>query len=179
MFRGVEDMFTALSMLLPPWAVAAVGVAVLLIVAPMWFSNLKVKRIRALARRMVRAPADVRQQLFEEILEIAAENPNRLEAAAQIAIKYGVYDLRDEAIRRLEATGELRVELQKLIETFKEPPKKALHPLEVAVNIERLIAEGMYDTARTQLEEALSRFPNDKELLALCQRLSERAQSQS
>ena len=175
MFRGVEDMYTALSMLLPPWAVATLGVIVVLIAAPMWLKNLKTKRIRGLARRMVRADQNSRQQLFDEVLDLAGDDADRLASTAQICIKYGVYDLRDEAIRRLEATGKLREELIKLQETLKDPPKKALHPLEVAVNIERLIAEEMYDTARQQLEEALIRFPGDEELLALCRRLADRA----
>jgi len=173
MFRGVEDMFTALSMLLPPWAVAVLGVGLLLIVAPMWLKNLKTKRIRALARRMVRAPDDTRKELFDEVLGLAGDNADRLEATAQIAIKYGVYDLRNEAIRRLDATGKLKPELAKLRETFEAPTKRALHPVEVAVNIERLMSEEMYDTARTQLEEALSRFPDDPELLRLCKKLAE------
>jgi hypothetical protein len=173
MFRGVEDLFTALSMLLPPWAVAAVFVCVIAVVIPMWLKNLKVKRIRALARRMVRADADLRAQYFAEIMTLADTNPDRLESTAQVAIKYGVYDLRNEAIRRLEATGALPEALRKLRATFESEPKRALHPLEVAVNVEQLLSENMTEAAREQLDEGLVRFPKDAELNALRRRLGD------
>jgi hypothetical protein len=175
MFRGVEDLFTALSMLLPPWAVAGVFLCIVAIVVPLWVKNLRVKRIRALARRMVRAEPDLRAQYFSEILELAGDNPDRLESAAQIAIKYGVYDLRNEAIRRLEATGALPQALRKLRGSFEAEPKRALHPLEVAVNVEQLLSEDMLDAARDQLDEGLVRFPDDEELNALRQRLEDLA----
>ena len=177
MFRGVEDMFSALAALLPPWAVAAVGIGIVLVVLPMWVKNLKVKRIRALARRMVRADPASREQLFAEILTLAEDNPDRLQATAHIAIKYGVYDLRNEAMRGLERTGALKEELRKLRATFQNEPKTALHPLEVAVNVERLLSEGLYESAQTQLDEALLRFPEDEELLSLRQQLTTQGQS--
>lgn len=171
MFRGVTDIANTLNLLLPPWAVGGLIALALVLVFPFWIDSMRIKQISGRARRMVRAEPDVRQALFDQIIDLGGSSPNRLLAIVAQADKYGLRDLRAEAIRRLEQTGQATEDLARLRKKQAPERKPVGHVLEAVVTIERMIEQGMTVAARTRLEEALDRYPGDPELLALQDRL--------
>lgn len=152
-------------MLLPPWAVLAVFVVVLLLAVPAWLDNMRIKQIRGTVRRMVRAEPDQREKLGRDALWLASRRVKRVVALVEASIQYDQRALQSEALALLDGVSpqEARRLRSKLAP---EAEKKVLHPLEVVVRVERLLAEGMVEAARDRLEEGLARHPDDPDLLA-------------
>lgn len=167
MFRAFTDIAQLIGQLVPTWLMIPIAIGLGLLALPFWLRSMKSKQISGRARRMVRADPDLRSRLRREILELAGETPALLFTAGQQAIKYDLRDLRDVVLERLEATGKAPEDVAHLRSKI-EPEKKPIpHPLEVAVNVERLLEEGMIDTARQRLAEALDRYPDDPDLQEL------------
>lgn len=159
-------MAEALHLLLPPWAVAAVFALVLAAAVPAWLNNVRIKQIRGLVRRMVRASADEREAMIERALSLADRKPTRLITAVEQAAKYDQRGLQERAMATLDEVApdeaaRLRFKMQP------DALKKVQHPLEVAVRVERLLAEGLVDAAAEHLDGALARSPDDPDLRAL------------
>ena len=167
MVRGVGDIVSLLTQLLPPWMMAVVGVVVLILAAPQWFHSMRIKQIGGAIRRMVRADASQRAQLSDRAMDLAGHHPKRLLAVAEQAIRYNQTSLRKRALDRLEQTGKLKTDLHRLRHLTKPETKPVGHPLEVVVGIEGLLEQGMLDTARSRLDEALKKYPRDPDLIAL------------
>ena len=167
---GVSDIIVALQALLPPWAIALVVVAVAAVAVPGWLFSVRVKRMKGRVRRLLRADPQTRATLVEECFEIAGDRPALLEALAAEALKMGHPDVRNRALELLESKGGGK-EAAVIRQKFEKEKKAAVHPLQAIVVIERLMDEGMEDTARQRLAEALERFPKDPELLEIQQRL--------
>ena len=171
MVRGITDITNTLGMFLPPWALVTMGIAVLLFGFPFWLNSMRIKQIGGRSRRMVRADHEERDKLAQEILDLAGENPTRLLAAVEQSTRYGLRALRSECITRLKNTGEYREDLARIL--AKEAPERMPigHAIEAVVTIERMLDEGMGPAARTRLDEALARYPQDADLLALRDRV--------
>ena len=182
MFKGVTDFFVVLGQLLPPWAVATLGVLVFLAVLPGWLHSLRVKQINGTVRRMVRADGRERKRLEAHTFDLAGERIGRLEAVAHAGNKFGQQAVRDRALARLDALG--RKDLaDKIRNKDRKPPERVIgHPLEATVPIRRMLEQGMFETASVRLDEALGRFPGDPDLIALqaqLERLQEEEQAGS
>lgn len=170
MVRGFGEVLQSLGMLLPPWAVAAVGGGLLLLMLPAWVDNMRVKQIRGTIRRMVRADEASRDALAERALRLARRRPTRLESVVERANHYQQLELRRRALQTLRRVDPEKAEY--LLERIeRDKPKQVFHPIEVVVRVERLLAEGMVDAAAARLDEALDRYPDDPDLLALRQKV--------
>jgi len=171
--RVAQQLIEAVTSLLPPWMVAPVlGVLVLLSV-PLWLNSVRNKQISGAVRRLVRAPdAVARAALLERIWSLAAERPSRVLVIVREAIRYDQRQLMNEAMDWLDARGEAVEDLRIIRGKMTAEPKPVGHPLEVAVTVERLVEEGMHEAARSRLNDALARYPNDADLMALSRRLN-------
>lgn len=171
MARGFGEVMQALSALLPPEALAAVGAVVLLVMAPFWLDSMRGKQIRGAVRRMVRADPETRAALVDRVMSLAGTRPHRLVTLAQHAIKYDQRDVRDAAIAALEATGRAPQDVKRLRAEIEKPPITHRDPLEAIVKIEGLLDQGLVVAAAEHLDAAERRFPGDPELAALRRRV--------
>ena len=167
MFRAFTDIAELIGQMVPPWLLAPLAGLILLAALPFWLQSMRSKKISARVRRLVRAEGEARVQLCQEIFEIAGDRPSLLVTAIGQAIRYDQRDLRDQAIVRLEATGKGAEDLVHIRKKLEPERKPVAHPLEVAVGVERLIEEGMLETARQRIAEGLVRYPGDPDLQAL------------
>ncbi len=167
MARGVGDIVSLLTQLLPPWAMVTVAVLVLLLAAPQWFHSMRIKQIGGAIRRMVRADDARRQELSDRAMTLAGHHAKRLLAVAEQAVRYNQHALRNRALDRLDETGALPDDVHRLRHLTSRETGHIGHPLEVVVGIEGLLDQGMNDTARRRLDEALTKYPQDPDLNAL------------
>jgi hypothetical protein len=173
--RGIGDMVQTLTQLLPPWALALVVVAVGMVAVPAWLGSLRSKRLKAVVRQMVRAEGPARVKLIDEAFVIASR-PQDLVTLAEAARKMAQHDVHKRALSTLEANGALPAEVRRLRKETARQKGTPVHPVETAVIVERLIKEGAVAAATARLDEALRRFPDDQDLLALSAQLSADAQ---
>jgi hypothetical protein len=170
MVRGITDITGTIGMFLPPWALALLGVLLVAAAFPFWLNSMRIKQISGRSRRMVRAEHDERQRLANEILDLAGDNSTRLLAAVEQTTRYGLRALRTECVARLRATGERSKDLAQILAKEAPERKPIGHAIEAIVTIERMLEEGLGPAARTRLDEALTRYPHDPELLQLKER---------
>lgn len=170
MVRGFGELLQSLGLLLPPWAVGMIAFVALVAILPAWIDNMRVKQIRGTVRRMVRASDAGRADLAERALRLAGRRSSRLVSLVEHAHKFQQIELRRRGLQALQGVDPVAARrLREAVE--REKPKQVLHPLEVVVRVERLLAEGMDAAAAERLEEALQRHPDDPDLLALKRRL--------
>lgn len=170
MVRGFGEVLESLGQLLPPWVVATVAFVLLVAVLPAWVDNVRSKQVRGAVRRMVRASDQGRLDLAERAMRLAGRRPTRLTALVEHAHRYQQLDLRRRGLAMLQRVDPAGAE--HLLATIeRDRPKQVFHPLEVVVRVERLLDEGMIDAAAARLDEALARYPDDPDLLALRSRL--------
>jgi len=179
MFRGLTDFFQILGGLLPPWALALIGVVIALVMGPAWFDGVRSKQVRGRIRKMLRAPTAERPPLAAQALELAGARPRRLVTLVREAHKYDLRDLRDEALRRLVATGKAPEDVRVLRQLVKPPPTPVRDPLQAVVRVERLLELGLAVGAREALDEALAQHPDDPELRELSHRVDDAVASAS
>ena len=167
MFRGLGDFFQILGSLLPPWALAVLGVSLAVIAGPAWFDNVRSKQIRGRIRKMLRATSAERPARADQALVLAAQRPRRLVALVREAHKYDLRALRDAGLERLEQTGSALEDLRVLRELVAPPPQPIRDPLQAVVKVERLVELGLVVGAREALEEGLRQHPGDSDRLRL------------
>lgn len=169
----IGQLIGDLAQFVPGWVLAIVVVVVLGLMAPGWLVGLKVKRQKALLRRVTRASGPDRERLIQEAWEVSNGRPEVMIALAKEADKMNLPALRDRAIDALDALGTHRDVVKKLRAPSNpmEQKRRFGHPVEATVSIERLLEVGATEAARERLGEALARFPDDEALHALKERL--------
>ena len=167
MFRGLTDAFQILGTLLPPWALALLGVLIAIIMGPAWFDGVRSKQVRGRIRKLLRAESPDRARYADEALALAGERPRRLVTLVREAHKYGLRDLRDRALTRLHATGRAVEDVRVLKKLVKKDKQKLRDPLQGVVRVEHLLDAGLPVGAEEALAEALAQHPTDPDLLAL------------
>lgn len=173
MTRVLSDVAKLLSQIVPPWALLPALLLLGLAAVPVWLRMVRARQIGGRIRRMVRAePAD-REQLANEVLELAGDRDALLLTAAEQAIRYDQRGLRDRVIAALDARGTSPAEVAHLRSKTRASPAPIGHPLEIAGSVERLVEQGLHERARERLEAGRKRYPDDPDLLALERRLSE------
>jgi len=165
---GLVELVRTLGTLLPLRVLAIVCVVVLVLGLPAWLENVRERQIRGTVRRMVRADPPIRASLEDKALELADGKARRLTVLAGEAIRYDQRSARDRALAALEASG---ADTKVLRDRIERPKIKFRDPVEAVVRIEALIAEGLTEAAREQLDAALLTFPDDAELVALRDKL--------
>lgn len=171
---GLGTLVRTLGTVLPPWLVIPVAIVLLLAFLPAWVETMRHKQLRGLVRRMVRAEEAPRRALIDRALALARGRGPRLAVIVEQAMKYGQRALMDEALAALQAIDPLGADRLRA-QQRPDSPKTVLHPLEVSVRVERLLAEGMREAAEARLDEALARHPRDPDLLALRARVAQEA----
>lgn len=171
----IGQLIGDLAQFVPGWVLVLVVVLALVLMAPGWLVGLKVKRQKALLRRVTRANGDDRERLIAEAWEVSNGRPEVMIALAKEADKMNLPALRDRALAALEVLGTHRDVVKKLREPANpmEQKRRFGHPVEAAVSIERLLEVGATEAARDRLTEALARFPQDEALHILKTRLED------
>jgi len=175
--RGLEDMFQAIH-LLPTWAATLCSVAIALAAFLIVFRRLTMRRIQNAVRRRVRGDAAMREKMFQQALTLSGDRFGLLSLLAYEALRRQQMDLAKEAMRRLESTPKGLKEANRLRNARKRERSPATHPMEVAQNVESLLAQGMLDAASKRLQEGLRRWPDDADLNLLTRRLREQMQTE-
>jgi hypothetical protein len=153
-------------------------VALLVVVAvavggPAWFDNVRGKQIRGQIRKMLRAERPTEKASHaDEAMALAGDRPRRLVILIREAHKYQLNELRDRALRVLKEGGQAPADVEVLEKLVRPESKAAPTSLEAVVRVEQLLDAGLVVGAEEQLSAALERFPRDRELLALRERLS-------
>ena len=170
MMTGISDLITALREIFPPWVLVTLGAVALVTLGPRWIESMRDKQLRGLVRRMIRADASERTRLREQILGLAGQRPGRLVAVVFHAIHYDQRNLRDTALRTLEATGAAPADVSRLRARIEKPPTRFRDPIEAVVRIEQLFRDGLVVAAHEQLSVARAAFPGDPDLQAIAER---------
>jgi hypothetical protein len=165
---GLVEIVRTLGTLLPLRALAIVCVVVLLLGLPAWFENVRERQIRGTVRRMVRADPPIRASLEDRALELAGGKARRLTVLAGEAIRYDQRSVRDRALAALDASG---ADTKALRDRIDRPKIRFRDPVEAVVRVEALLADGLTEAAREQLDAARRAFPDDPELAALQDKL--------
>ncbi len=164
--RGFGDIISTIVLLVPPWGIALLVAALAAVLGPGWYDSVKSKQIRSAVRAMAMAePGPERDAHADRAWTLAAGRGSRLVTLVSEADKRRQDDLWARALRSLGAmpgyVDFVRAARKKRLGD-KAPPR---HPIEEAVLARRFIDEGMVDAARDRLDAALSRFPDDPDLL--------------
>lgn len=163
---GLSTLARMLGDLLPPRFLFPALAVLILLMLPSWYENMREKQIRGVVRRMVRAEPVERDALYSQALELAGQKRRRLHTLAGEAIRYDQRALRDRALVLLEQTGG-REEARTLRQKIEPVRSRYRDPVEAAIRIETLLADGLTEAADEQLRLARAQFPGDAELEAL------------
>lgn len=154
----------------PPWVTWTVSVAIVLVGLATWRHVIRERQIRNLLRQASLASGHEREAAIQRAVDLAGDVPRRWGALAREARSRKLADVAERATQRLRAlgaTGELEVLAH--LDAVSTP---ALHPLEVAATVERLIEAGALGAARKRLNTGLARHPHHPDLRALADRLA-------
>ena len=152
--------------LVPLPVLVAIIAALVYFGGPGWLYNVHAQQMRSQVRRIVRAStAEARQREEDAAFSMVGRRPRLLIALTESAFQFGQRRLGEQALKALEASGKFPKDTERLRRQFSPASPVPPHPIEAAANIRRLFAAGLYDSARTQLEAALARFPEDETLL--------------
>lgn len=154
---------------LEPWMAPAVGLALALLLAPFWLRNQHTARARRVwSRARGAGSAAERARIEAEAIGLVEGNPDGLVSLADLAVADGRFEVARGLLARLRATGRRPVEVARLARTLEgDLPATAL---QVVIQVERLLEEGMTEPARALLDRALRRWPEHPELRALTER---------
>jgi hypothetical protein len=164
MMRGITDLGTALSAVLPPWMMAALGVVAAVAALPLFVERSRQKQIRGAIRRLVRADPPTRDALLRWVQTLSADRERRLTLVAEEATKREQWDLRQWALEGLERSETGRREAARLRKARTPEPKPFNHPLEAEAMARTLAAAGARVAARDVVRRARRRFPDSPEL---------------
>ncbi len=154
---------------LPPWGVPVVVLAVVIALLPRIVATMETSRIRRMVQRS-RGAADIeRVELEQEALQLAGDDPNRLIAVADEALRARRPPLAQEAVDRLAAGTSalkppLKRELKRLRKELKPKDPMPADPVAAALVVERLIEAGLLDEARRRHARFVREWPADAEL---------------
>lgn len=159
----VQPFFDLLG--LPHWAGAATVLAALLLALPWILRNRRTDRARTRLKEALRAHGPERARLEAEALAEVSGHPMGLLVLAEAAHAAGREQLCAAAMAELRASGRLRDELRRLERSIEGPMPAS--PMEAAIKVEQMRAEGAVLLAEESLARYLARWPSDPELLAL------------
>lgn len=169
----IGELIQTVSAFVPWWLLAGIAVVLGFLAAPGYLVGLKVKRVKAVMRKTVRAEGEERTQLQRRAWELARGNGDVLVALVKEADKLNQPRLRDRALGALRRLGTHPDEVRKLSGPANpQEDKRHGHPLEAAAAIRALLEVEAWEAARARLDEARARFPDDPGLVALEDRIT-------
>ncbi|MDP2316143.1 MAG: hypothetical protein Q8P41_24815 [Pseudomonadota bacterium] len=155
---------------LEPW-MAPAGLLVAILLAWPWIRvNLRTGDARKLMIRAARERGAERERLENEALAMVGNGPDGLVVVAKAAVEQGRKELAARAVAKLRTSGKRLPDLRKL-ERALEPSLPGT-PAEAALLVERLLATGMTEEARSRLTQARRKWPFDDELEVLVERVA-------
>lgn len=170
----IGELIQTISTFVPWWILAIAGLLVAGLAAPGYLVGLKVKKVKALMRKTVRAEGEQRTQLQRQAWEVAKGNGDVLVALVKEADKLNQPRLRDRAMAALRKLGTHPDEVHKLSRPSNpHEDKRHGHPLEAAAAIRTLMNVEAWEAAQERLDEARARFPGDEGLQSLGERLQQ------
>ena len=172
MTRVLVDIGQTVGSLVPPWAIPIVIGVLAVVLLPAWLESVRSKQIKGAVRRMVRADPAERDRLYARAFGLAAQRRGRLVGLIQEGLRYGQHAVVHEGLARLQAIPRAREDVARLRERIDKPGQRFRDPVEAAVRIEGLLAQGLHVAAEEQLAEALTAFPRDPDLHSLQARLA-------
>lgn len=168
MMRVIPELLSTLAQFFPPWILGLLALLIAPVAVFAWLRWLRAKQIRGALRTVFFATDPTkRQAAVDRAFRLAGKREQALIALADTAHQTGLPGVTHRALAQLDALGLGRKDVARIRAATSKPARRAGHPVEELVVIERFIAEGLTEAARTRLAEALSRFPTDPDLLAL------------
>jgi hypothetical protein len=168
--RNLLDTFFAYEgWTLPPWAMPAVVVALVIALWPLIRKNNATGDARKRFLAAGRETGAERARLEGEAFALVADNPVGLVVLAEEALKAGRTELATRAIDALRATKKRPDDVARLTRLLEGP--QPANATDAAMKIERMLAQGMRDEARARWEKWRRRWPGDEELEGLGERL--------
>ncbi len=165
--RGLSDLFVVLQDLLPPWALALLGVVVAAFVVPRMLRAQRDKQARGQLRQAARAAPEDRAARIDRAFEIAGDDVDTLYSLALDAHTRQLPEARRRALEALAAHPKGR-RLRAILDTrWGTAATAGPTAFERAATIRSLQAEDRLREARVRLDEALRAFPRDPDLRAL------------
>ena len=171
--RMILDMLTTVRGMLPDWAFTVLVGVLLAVLIPAWLFWLRSKQIKGVLRRWGRADdVEERTALADEAFRLTGGRGRLLVALMDEAHRLDYRPIWTRALEELERTGQCPQDVARIRAkiTVERPP--ALHPVEEAVHVERMLGEGLLEPAWERLAPALERFPDDPDLIDLRDRIA-------
>jgi hypothetical protein len=157
----------ALAVLLPTWAVVAIGLVLAVFLIRGFDFRTRTRQIREAVRRLVRAPPDARDAIVARAFERAGENPELVALLVAEAARRHMPQLHAAAMAKLASIPGAPAQALLLHARGARAAATPLHPIESALRVRAAIEEGLVEIARARLEEALETHPDHPDLLAL------------
>ncbi|MED5374038.1 MAG: hypothetical protein VX899_23675 [Myxococcota bacterium] len=160
----LNTVLGVLGVQLPDWGGSVLLVVILIALGPFFYRNSRTKKARKLLQRVSMESGEERLAGEQEILHTVSGHPFGLVVVVEEAHKRGMGRLARRALEALDATGKQRSELKRLQRLLGPRPTS---PTQEAIAIERLHQQGLTVQAEARLQDALARFPEHPELVAL------------
>lgn len=170
--RVVIQLLSSLHQALPPWAFALFLVVTGIVGAKPFYRSILARQIGRAVARVARATTQAERLAAEDdALKLAGQDTGLIAAVGDAAVRYNQPLLGRRVIEILDRMGDTKDVLRLRRAMIPEGPKKSGHPIEIAVAVQRLLDGGLYDAAKSRLDDGLERFPEDPDLLALREKL--------
>ena len=168
--RGLAQIFNTLGLLIPTPVLVAIAVGLVLFGVPVWLDNARTREVRGLVRQISRtAQGDESDRLVERAFTVADQRRSRLVELGREAHRRQLTRLRDRAWEQLDRIDPSAGRRERALVV--PPATRDRFPLEAQIAVAGMLESGAHGAARTRLTQALDRFPEDSELLALRDRL--------
>jgi len=176
--RGLTDLIEPLRHLLPTEVLVLLAIALAIVVAPAWWRSVRVRQIKGHVRRAARAhgPAERRDEVDGAFRKVGGSG-RLLVDLAEHAHRAGLHDVWQRAVEKLERSGKLPLESQRLRHKAAPPPRALRDRDEAVVRAELQLSQELWAAARETLDEALARFPDDPDIARLDRALRDRPSS--
>lgn len=164
---GLFDIFDVLYKVMPAWMVYTIFGALLMALLPSWLQWVRKKRIRGNIREYAStSDPDQKHRLQEKLRDHVGQRPKELKWVATLSHEMGAVVLQKYAEQELRMLGEA-IPPYPIKDKEKSPPGPGrLHPIEVAARVHQLLEQNLPEPAAKLVDEAVSRHPNDPDLLA-------------
>ncbi len=164
MTEAVGQLLAAAGITLPPWAVPAFALALMVLLLPRLLRNMRTGQARKLLGRSRVAEGAEREAIEAQALALVAGHGPGLLGVAEEALRINRKPLARAAIAQLAQLPDLgpglKRELRRLHAALQDDPlAKAPTPEAVVILVEQLVENGMVAEAERKLAHARKRWP--------------------
>lgn len=148
-----------------PFIHPLIFVVILALVWPLMQRFATNDRARRLVKSLPELPLAEREAVQQRALEMVGGEPQGLLVIAEEALRVGMKVYATSVLQKLEATGKLPEDVRRLQRELQGAAP--VMPEQAALAVERLLEAGALGEARRRLDEALTRWPEHPDLIAL------------